>query len=307
MVTTRAQSRAKPLLKIDLDSPFELKYFAEGAAYIVYQIGQPRTRLPFEDKDFEPSSRKDGQPTIDPRIKGKLLRLRKQTPSSVPVKESHKFFKRKIEPLFPRGMLLEQELCELSPDLLKHYNKELKRDEKQQYLRNKGRAGTYLAEDEPNGTLITSMLYDDQHASCDFKPKWLIQSPSAPEGSKRCRTRAMQAKHKKLNDFHAFCPLALTSNDGGLLKTHLMGALIKMRGSPISMFDQVSYAIPFLQGSPMLHRLKELQGAYDNEGPLSADLSSEKYRLAMTLRDCTMFMKAGLDRNTQKCNFPTTR
>ena len=307
MVTTRAQSRGKPLLKIDLDSPFELDYFAEGAAYIVYEIGKPLTRLPFEDKDFDSSSRNDGQPTIDPRLKGKLLRLRKQIPSSVPVMESHEFFKRKIEPLFPQEMLLEQELCEVSPDLLKKYNKELKRDEKQQYLRNEGRAGTYLAEDEPHGTLITSMLYDDKHASCDFKPKWLTQSPSAPEGSKRCRTCAMQAKHKKVNDFHAFCPLALISNDGGLFKTHLLGALIKMRGSPISMFDQMSHAIPFFQRSPMLHRLKELQRANDNEGPLSAELSSEKYRLAMTLRDCTMFMKASLHRNTQKCNYPTTR
>ena len=298
MVTTRAQSRAKPLLRVDLDSPFELKYFSEGAAYIMYKIGQPLTRLSFEDEDYEASSRKDGQPTIDPRLKGKLLRLRKQIPSSVPVIESHEFFKRKIEPLFPQGMLLEQELCELSPDLLKHYNRELRRDEKQQYLRNKGRAGTYLAEDEPHGTLITSMLYDDQHASCDFKPKWLIQSPSAPEGSKRCRTCAMQAKHKKVNDFHAFCPLALTNNDGGLLKTHLIGALKKMRGSPISMFEQVSSAIPFFQGSPMLHRLKELQGSNDNAGHLSAELSSEKFRLAMTLRDCTMFMKASLDQYT---------
>lgn len=45
----------------------------------------------------------------------------------------------------------------------------------------------------------------------------------------------------------------------------------------------------------MLHRLKEFQGANDDEGPLSAELSSEKYRLAMTLRDCTMFMKASLN------------
>ena len=307
MVTTRAQSRAKSLLKINLDSPFELHYFAEGAAYIVYQIGKPLTRLPFEDDDYESLSRKDGQPTIDPRLKGKLLRLRKQIPSSVPVIESYKFFKTVIEPLFPQGMLLEQELCELSSDLLKHYNKELKRDEKQKYLRKERRAGTYLAEDEPHGTLITSMLYDNKRASCDFKPKWLIQSPSAPEGSKRCRTCAMQAKHKKANDFHAFCPLALINNDGGLLETHLAGALIKMRGSPISMFDQVSHAIPFFRGPPMLHRLKELQGANDNEGPLNAELGSEKYRLAMTLRDCTMFMKASLDRNSQKCSCPTTR
>ena len=195
MVTTRAQSRAKPMLKIDLHSPFELDYFAEGAAYNVYQIGQPGTRLRLKNQDFVSPSH------IDPRFKGKLLRLRKHIASAVPVLESHEYFKSTVEPLFPRGMLVEQEICEVSPDLLKGYNKELRQDEKNQYLRDKGRAGTYLAEDEPHGILITSMLYDDKHASCDFKPKWLTQSPSAPEGSKRCRTCAMQAKHKKLNDF----------------------------------------------------------------------------------------------------------
>ena len=55
-------------------------------------------------------------------------------------------------------MLIEEELCEVSPDLLKHYNKELKQDEKQQYLRNEDRAGTYLAEDEPHSLLSTNML-----------------------------------------------------------------------------------------------------------------------------------------------------
>ena len=277
------------MLKIDLDSPFELKYFTEGAAYIVYEIGRPLTRLRLKDQDFVSPSR------IDSRFKGKLLRLRKHIASAVPVLESHEFFKRKIEPLFPRGMLVEQEICEVSPDLLKKYNKELRQDEKNQYLRDKGRAGTYLAEDEPHGTLITSMLYDDKYASYDFKLKWLTQSPSAPEGSKRCRTCAMQAKHKKVNDFHAFCPLALISNDDELLRAHLRGALIKMRGSPMSMFGDVNDPIPVFKGSSMLHRLKELQGANDNEGPLSAELSSEKYRLAMTLRDCTMFMKASLN------------
>lgn len=111
--------------------------------------------------------------------------------------ESHEYFKNMVEPLFPRGILVEQELCDVSPDVLKKYNKELRQDEKQPYLRDQGHAGTYLAEDEPHGILVTSMLYDDLHASCDFKPKWLTQSPSAPKGSTRCRTCALQAKHKK--------------------------------------------------------------------------------------------------------------
>ena len=235
MVTTRAQSRVKSPVKIGLESPFELMYFAEVAAYIVYEIGRPLSRLPLEDEDFEPSSRSDRnqQPLVDSRIRGKLLRLRKQAPTSsaVPVLESHEYFKSEIEPLFPQGILVEQELCELSPELLKKYNKELRRDEKRQFLRNEGRAGTYLAEDEPHGLLVTEMLYDDQHASCDFKPKWLTQSPFAPESAKRCRNCAMQAKRGISSGFRAWCPLALTSDDEELLRSHLDGALRKLRGA----------------------------------------------------------------------------
>ena len=42
-------------------------------------------------------------------------------------------------------------------------------------------------------------------------------------------------------------------------------------------------------------------------GPLSAELSSEEYRLAMTLRDSTMFLKASLNQNTQKYDCPGQR
>ena len=61
------------------------------------------------------------------------------------------------------------------------------------------------------------------------------------------------------------------------------------------MLEQVSYAIPFLQKFPMLRCLKELQEVNDTDWPLNADPSSEKFRLAMTLRDCTMFRKVSLD------------
>ena len=73
---------------------------------------------------------------------------------------------------------------------------------------------------------------------------------------------------------------------------------MKMPGAPIYIKEQVSYAIPFFKKSRMLRRLRELQESNDQDGPLVADVSSEKFKLAMTLRDCTMFMKASLDPNT---------
>ena len=76
----------------------------------------------------------------------------------------------------------------------------------------------------------------------------------------------MQAKHNKLSDLRLFCPLAITSDDGGLLGKHLMTALVKMRGSPINMFEQVSYAIPFLKKS-------------------ACSITSRKFKSAMTRKD----------------------
>ena len=95
MVTTRAQSRSQSLI-IDINSPFQLRYFDEGAAHIVYEFQDAKISLPLNDEDF--ASR-----AIHPALKGMLLRLRKDLPSVIPVKESHDYFRKSIEPLFPGG------------------------------------------------------------------------------------------------------------------------------------------------------------------------------------------------------------
>ena len=294
MVTTQAQSRTKPMIKIDLDTPCQLKYFQEGAAYVAYSIGDPVTSSSFNRESYHSGPPHDHEREIDPRLKNKLLRLRTDIPSAAPVQESHEYFKKTVEPLFSPGMLIEQELVEVSPELLKKRNADLRGTEKLQWLRDDDRAGTYLAEDETHGLLVTDMRWDDRHASCDLKPKWLAQSPSAPEGSKRCRTCAMRAKYERFSYLRAFCPLVLTTKNDELLKKQLLNGLCKMRGAPISMFEQVDYAIPFLKMSHMLRRLKDLQEEYDKDGPLTANVNNENFKLAMTLRDCTMFMKVSL-------------
>ena len=304
MVTTRAQSRAESESeppRVGLDSPFELHYIDEGAAHIVYEITRPRSPFGFEDEDFEGSTSTERAETgtlLDRRFKNKLLRLRKDVPSAVSVRESHGFFKNTIEPQFPKESLLEQELCTISSDMLRKLNKDLRRSEKQQYSRNEGRGGSYLAEDEPHGMLVTNMFFNDEYKSCDFKPKWLLQSPSAPQAAQRCRTCALRASRNPepnhTTEGSAFCPLVLTNGDEGLLEDHLHGALEKMRGAPLFIPDEVAQVFPYLMKSPILHRLRELQEQFDQEGPLKAELSSERFRTAMTLRDCTVFIRVSV-------------
>lgn len=300
MVTTRAQSQAEAESeppRVELDSPFALHYIDEGAAHIVYEI-TPQRALEFEDGDFEGSTSTERSQTgtlLDRRFKAKLLRLRKDVPSAVSVRESHDFFINDIQPLFPKDSLLEQELCGISSDMLRKLNEDLRRDEKKEFPRNQARQGSYLAENEPHGTLITKMLFDDEYKSCDFKPKWLLQSPSAPHAAQRCRTCALRASRNSepnhSTESSAFCPLVLTKGDEELLSDHLESALEKMRGAPLYIPDEVRQVVPYLMRSPILHRLRELQEQFDQEGPLQAEMGSERFRTAMTLRDCTVFIR----------------
>lgn len=47
----------------------------------------------------------------------------------------------------------------------------------------------------------------------------------------------------------------------------------------------------WLQSNTLLKRLKEAQIQLDPKGVFDADPEDEKFRLAMTLRDCTVFLK----------------
>lgn len=48
-------------------------------------------------------------------------------------------------------------------------------------------------------------------AVCEFKPKWLVQSPAAPPGALSCRTCAIKRMRGQPN---AWCALDLACNDG---------------------------------------------------------------------------------------------
>ena len=116
----------------------------------------------------------------------------------------------------------------------------------------------------------------------------------APDNAKRCRNCAMEAERGDHSGWGAWCPLVLDSDDEELLRKHLDCALRKMRGAPVFVPEQVSYAIPFLRQSGMIPRLQELQEQYGTDGLLDAGPPSEELKLAM-LRDCTTFMKASFE------------
>lgn len=288
------------MLAIGHDDGLPLVYLAEGAANVVYRIRSlPLDPSTSADLSFESYGPNTPPPTeieplhMDPRLEGKLVRLRKKTSSTTPVAESQKHFDNMIKPLFPPENLVQQILFQPSKDLLKDCNARL-REMENNGARPAKRHDFYLAEDETYGMLVTDMsCSDDSYQFFEFKPKWLAQSPSAPLESKRCRTCALRAMKKGSKP--GLCPLNLMD------KSNIVTAVCRIMGldlrrlqdysdSTMEMLDRLR---DFLLKDPLLRRLRQLQIDKDPNGVLKANIVSPDCLSAMTLRDCTLYLKVG--------------
>ena len=295
----------------ELPPQTSLQYLAEGAANIVYRFIIPPTS-PSIAADITPDNQMDGSESTTPPateidalcydliFKGKLLRLRKGLASTVSNEESFKRFQDVIRRLFPAENLVEQGLVRLPSSMIADCNRQLHLDESSR-ARPRKRCGVYLAEDEPYGTLIPDMSpnTDVGEVLVEFKPKWLAQSPSAPPGSTRCRTcalRAMkQAKQRCGEEDMPFslCPLDLVSRDRFKLERAVTSMCLSLKDPKLCTTEFRSRLANFLYENPLLQRLKQLQLELNKVGILQADVSSRDFLTAMTLRDCTMFLKVG--------------
>lgn len=287
------------LLTVGLDG-VQLVYLAEGAANIVYRIRSPSLDPSTSaDLNFESYGPNTPPPTeieplyMDPRLEGKLVRLRKKTAFATPVAESQNHFENTIKPLFPSQNLVQQTLFQPSKDLLKDCNARL-REMESNGARPAKRHDVYLAEDEMYGMLVTDMsCSDNSFKFFEFKPKWLGQSPSAPPESKRCRTCALRVMKKGSKP--GLCPLNLMDEDKVIIAgCRIMGLdprrLQDYSGSEMAMLCRIR---DFLLKDPLLRRLRQLQMDKDPNGVLKASVISPDFLAAMTLRDCTLYLKVG--------------
>ena len=295
------------ILELGLNSITTLEYLAEGAANVVYRIVPPPPSPSIAaDLNFEPDGSSSHTPPpseipalgLDPRLESKLARLRKSLPSNVPVLQSQKDFQSLIVPLFDKksmgDCLVEQTLFRPSRDLIRDCNAKLRKMEADG-SRNQKRHGVYLAEDEDYGTLITDMssTNDNYYACVELKPKWLAQSPSAPAGSRRCRTCALRLM-RNATEKHAkpgFCPLSLVSGDKAKVSL-AVDFIMSTSKHAASLTETVRTAlIDYLHNCPLLELLKNLQLEKDPLGVFQANAQSPDFLTAMTLRDCTLFLK----------------
>ncbi|KAG5292616.1 inositol-pentakisphosphate 2-kinase [Histoplasma ohiense] len=258
-------------------------YLAEGGANIVYKFTIQNEHAP------SITTNGGGQQ----RDNRKLLRLRKQIKSATPYADTVNNFDSYIKPMFDNHELVDQELVRLPKGFIAYCNEQLRVDEARN-SRPKERYGVYLSTKEPFGLMITDMTPVTGSGEClwEFKPKWLLQSPSAPPDAKRCRTCALRemknfnARNAGNSEKQSFCPLDLVSDN----------------------FEEVLRATRFICGghgrkrvAAFLHRnstllrLQECQRQMNAVGLPGLQANFRERAISMTLRDCTMFVKVPLD------------
>jgi inositol-pentakisphosphate 2-kinase len=123
----------------------------------------------------------------------------------------------------------------------------------------------------------------------EFKPKWLAQSPSAPKNAVRCRQCARFARANaelaRENESlkKVWCPLELSINE-----SRRLAQILFPPGKRDKMFPRFK---SWLSSNTLLPRLRQVQKALDPIGVLENDQNNDMFRAAMTLRDCSVFVR----------------
>lgn len=282
-----------------------LTYLAEGAANIVYrfEIRHP-TPPPSQLEEYGEGTPPPTEIESDFDEKGdgfecagvfenKLLRLRKGLSTTLPVSVTQEAWERVIAPLFLPTEIVQQSLVRLESRVIHDLNTKLQHWEQDpadaQNPRPSIRRGIYLADDE-FGLLVTDMTAGSQGDTViEFKPKWLIQSPSAPKNAVRCRQCARFARANaelaRENESlkKVWCPLELSMNESRRLAQILFPP--EERDEMFPRFQS------WLSSNTLLPRLRQLQKALDPIGVLENDKNNDMFRAAMTLRDCSVFVR----------------
>ncbi|RPA95797.1 hypothetical protein L873DRAFT_1829706 [Choiromyces venosus 120613-1] len=309
-----------PLLSEDL----QLTYLAEGAANIIYRVSSP-----------------PGAPPTD-EYANKLLRLRKALPSAQPNLLAYSHLLHTFHPLFPSHLLVPTTLIRVPKSVILRENGNLLQLESAGKRPSK-RHGLYLEEEtEDYGFVILDMSpraigdlpptppeTDDtttppiagataeefkkedvltRQILVEFKPKWVVQSPSAPTNWRRCRTCALRLQ--KHSGKPSLCPLDLSSQEESRVRNTLQHILPSVppknlqlrRGESWEDARKVieDHTADFLVSSELMPLLKRLQLELDPLGPIQvaregSQYHREKFVTAMTVRDLTIFLRINLD------------
>lgn len=232
-----------------------------------------------------------------------ILRMRKDVPSTIPLTQLQQQFDERIAPLFSHNLdlLLPVHLIEINQTIIDILNTQLSQLEVNGE-RKKMRRSIYLPsyQTEPFAMVMPNIAHGDGML-VEFKSKWLVQSPSAPENASRCRTCALNAMRRALKKEvgrgdSGFCPFdLLSSQDDG----HLAKALSQIWTDQKTLKGFVAAFRTNVQ--PALLHLQKLQmcengvGLDDFQHPQGKDFS-----VAMALRDCSILMEAAVQPENER-------
>ncbi|TKA67872.1 hypothetical protein B0A49_07248 [Cryomyces minteri] len=153
----------------------------------------------------------------------------------------------------------------------------------------------------------------DREFAIELKPKWLLQSPNAPAEAVRCRTCALRARRNamahaevEVHAQQAVCPLSLVEGDETERRSAVEG-IVRHRYHKLEHNPDVAdrqfvtdRLVEFFrtEGLAILKELRRHQQSLDPDGILScAGEPDERFLRAMTLRDCTLFIRIHLTNN----------
>ncbi|KAI9166787.1 Inositol-pentakisphosphate 2-kinase [Paramyrothecium foliicola] len=252
----------------------------EGSANAVFEIKIPETNR------------------HAPAFRGLLLRVAKvAAPGLAPTYDylrQQKFFQSVIQPVLGDYTVRQELVILYNSDIVAHLNKYLRSID---HHRKDKFKGTFVGQSDW-GLLVEDMR-PQEHVPClffEFKPKWLLQSPSAPRNAIRCRQCAMELYHmvtkpasQKCLPKDKPCPIAL-GNDHA--HPRVSSPLRIAWDVPSRQLDE-SFGEVLRQAAnhPAISELRKLQGRLDHVGPLNVSPENSDFNLAMTLRDCTFFVQ----------------
>ncbi|KAI0816248.1 inositol-pentakisphosphate 2-kinase-domain-containing protein [Xylaria sp. FL0064] len=252
-----------------VNSPAKVRYeyVAEGRANVVFSVWE--TKDPAAPKGL---------------FEGTLLRVPKATLGVTPCdyETLQDFREGQLEERVGRQHLVPQVLIQISPKVASIlHGKRNKTDESEI------RAGYAM--------LIQDMSASPGYSVLEFKPKWLAQSPIAPSGAKRCRTCAREAFRNSQKQAKGravsvpICPLGLVHENPGVVMDTIRRLAPKWterdRKRLSDAFDK----------SGILKKLRELQTKGDPDHALLENPSDPDFGLAMTLRDCSCYVRMPAD------------
>ena len=251
-------------------------------------------------------------------VADKVLRVSKGLPKSLRSEVIVDGFMADVRPLFvshlasAKGQTLED--IDLDKHLMAHLPVVLF-DEAMSALQKMVPAICPLKDTAQFGILLPNMsTVTGQNVTFEIKPKWLAQSPNAPPEAIRCRTCALQFSRGKGTPVDYICPLRL-SHEGAAVDsdmaqirrwaTNALSLQINKdknahlpQGTALeTLVDRVVAYFTSGDGRTLLLHLKKLQETLDSEGILQRYAHPRDdfnfiydLRLAMTLRDCSLFV-----------------